>query len=61
MCLEVSLISHRYRFTMTEDKRAKPKVADTELDKLTDQFKVFDENIQTMTLDRMNQRSRASK
>ena len=40
---------------MTEDKRAKPKVADTELDKLTDQFKVFDENIQTMTLDRMNQ------
>jgi len=39
---------------MSEDKKIKPKVPDSELDKLSDQFKTFDDNIQTMTLDRMN-------
>lgn len=40
---------------MTEEKKAKPKIADTELEKLQSQFDKFDENVQEMTLDRMNQ------
>jgi len=40
---------------MTEEKKPKPKVADSELEKLTEQFDNFDNNIQKMTLDRMNQ------
>lgn len=40
---------------MTEDKKNKPKIADTELEKLDKQFKSFDENVQNLTLDKMNQ------
>src|SRR5260221_9021754 len=40
---------------MSEEKKSKPKIADTELEKLDDQFKAYDENLQSMSLDRMNQ------
>ncbi len=40
---------------MSDDKKNKPKIADTELEKLEDQFQAMDENIQSMSLDRMNQ------
>lgn len=39
---------------MTEDKRVKPKVAETEMNKLEKQFEAFDKNVQELTQDRMN-------
>jgi len=39
---------------MTEEKKAKPKIAQTEMDKLDDQFQAFDKNVQELTRDRMN-------
>ena len=36
-------------------EKAKPKIAQTELDKLGDQFEKFNDNVQALTLDRMNQ------
>lgn len=38
---------------MTE-KTAKPKIAQTEMDKLEDQFNAFDQNVKELTQDRMN-------
>ncbi len=40
---------------MSEEKKVKPKIADVELDKLNDQFKAFEESVESMSLDRMNQ------
>jgi hypothetical protein len=39
---------------MTEDKKVKPKVAETEMNKLEKQFEAFDKNVQELTQDRMN-------
>jgi len=39
---------------MTEEKKVKPKIAQTEMDKLEDQFQAFDKNVQELTHDRMN-------
>lgn len=39
---------------MTEDKKVKPKVAETEMDKLQKQFDAFDDNVKSLTQDRMN-------
>jgi hypothetical protein len=38
---------------MTEDKKVKPKIAQTEMDKLDAQFQAFDKNVQELTQDRM--------
>ncbi len=40
---------------MTDDKKNKPKIADGELEKLKEQFQAFDDNVQSLSLDRMNQ------
>lgn len=40
---------------MTEDKKVKPKIAPTELDKLESQFDAFNDNVQQLTQERMNQ------
>jgi hypothetical protein len=39
---------------MTEDKKVKPKIAETEMNKLEKQFESFDKNVQELTQDRMN-------
>jgi hypothetical protein len=38
---------------MTEEKKVKPKIAQTEMDKLDEQFQAFDKNVQELTQDRM--------
>lgn len=39
---------------MTEEKKVKPKIADTEMDKLQKQFDAFDDNVKELTQERMN-------
>ncbi len=39
---------------MTVETKAKPKIKETELDKLEKQFDAFDQNVQQLTQDRMN-------
>lgn len=39
---------------MKEEKKSKPKIAETEMDKLEKQFEAFDKNVQELTQDRMN-------
>lgn len=39
---------------MSEEKKVKPKIAPTEMDKLHDQFDAFDKSVKEMTQDSMN-------
>ncbi len=55
MYLEVSLIFHLYRFTMTDDKKNKPKIADVELEKLENQFNAQQDSLKSLSLDKMNE------
>ena len=36
-------------------EKLKPKVSDSEMDKLEKQFEAFDDHVKQLTLDRMNQ------